>query len=149
MAPVRPSHSCKTKLRVCSMLYKSSFSIQAVLMILIRAVFNTISVTDYRLEFLDAITNKTTMSPLFSSRYKERSDSNVYCTVLGRKTLSGTFISYDVGPFLPTHKTSPSAYPGLRNRDTMLSSFSIFTSVGRPHPLTINRCKTSRAQILQ
>lgn len=35
-------------------------AIQAVLsLILIRAVFNTIFVTDYRLEFLEAITNKT------------------------------------------------------------------------------------------
>ncbi|KAL4079832.1 FAD-binding domain-containing protein [Scleroderma citrinum] len=65
----------------------------------LRGVFNTVSVTGYPLELLNAIVNETTY----------------WGETLGLP--SGTFISYDVEPFLPTiftHNTSSSAYPGSR-----------------------------------
>ncbi|KAG6332795.1 hypothetical protein ID866_6297 [Astraeus odoratus] len=65
----------------------------------VRGVFDTVSVTGYPIEFLQAIVNE-------SSYWGQALEPS-----------SNVLISYDVEPFLPTlfsHNTTPSAYPGSR-----------------------------------
>ncbi|KAF9002469.1 hypothetical protein BDQ17DRAFT_1425793 [Cyathus striatus] len=74
-----------------------------------RGIFNTVSVLEYTPNMLDVILNETVF----------------WGTQLSLKT--GSFISYDVEPFLPTlytHNTSPSAYPP--NRSLGLLPFNIY-----------------------
>ncbi|KAH7908528.1 FAD-binding domain-containing protein [Hygrophoropsis aurantiaca] len=64
-----------------------------------RGIFNTVSVLNYPIALIDAIVNETIF----------------YGTTLGRAI--GTFISYDIEPFLPAlfdHSSTPSAYPPSR-----------------------------------
>ncbi|KAH7920768.1 FAD-binding domain-containing protein [Leucogyrophana mollusca] len=66
-----------------------------------RGIFNTVSVLEYPIALIDAIVNETIY----------------YGTTLGLAT--GTFISYDIEPFLPTlfdHSSIPSAYPPSRTQ---------------------------------
>ncbi|KAF9460196.1 hypothetical protein BDZ94DRAFT_1324266 [Collybia nuda] len=74
-----------------------------------RAIFNTVSLTKYTPTILETILNET----------------SYWGAHLSSK--SGTFISYDVEPFLPdlfSHNTTPSAYPP--NRSIGLSPLNIY-----------------------
>ncbi|KAF9475602.1 FAD-binding domain-containing protein [Pholiota conissans] len=74
-----------------------------------RAIFNTVSILEYTPALLDVILNETIF----------------WGTNLSLKT--GTFISYDVEPFLPsiyTHNAQSTAYPPVRSQG--LTPFNIY-----------------------
>ncbi|KAF5356904.1 hypothetical protein D9756_006848 [Leucocoprinus leucothites] len=78
-----------------------------------RAIFHTVSVLDYSRSLLDAVHNETKFWGL---------------RLTNLLTLdTGTFISYDVEPFLPSilsHNVTPSAFPPIRS--TRFSPFNIY-----------------------
>ncbi|KAL4071814.1 FAD-binding domain-containing protein [Scleroderma citrinum] len=91
----------------------------------LRGVFNTVSVTGYPVELLQSIADEAAVSPPSASDTKRTRPITFVTQHWGTELvpLTGIFVMYSVQPLLPTifsHNTTPSAYPGSRDRGVSL-----------------------------